>query len=60
MSVAVLAIGGKLVINIAVASTRASAKYTPYIAYFIFTYLSFLISSLLGEALKWQLAEDCR
>src|SRR6266702_2586812 len=27
---------GKLVINIAVASTRASAKYTPYIAHFIF------------------------
>ena len=36
MCVAVLATGGKLVINIAVASTRASAKYTPYIAHFIF------------------------
>src|SRR6266567_8106595 len=60
MSVAVLATGGKLVINIAVASTRASAKYTPYIAHFIFTHLSFLTSSLLGEAPERQLVEDRR
>ncbi len=40
-NIAVLAIGGKLVVNIAVASIRASAKYTPYIAHFIF-YPSFL------------------
>ena len=38
----------KLVVNIAVASTRASAKYTPYIAHLIF-YPSFLTSSLLGR-----------
>src|SRR6266699_3747406 len=60
MSVAVLTIEGKLVINIAVASTRASAKYTPYIAHFIFTHLSFLTSSLLGEAPERQPAEDRR
>ena len=39
--VAVLAIGGKLVVNIAIAFIYASTKYTPYIAHFIF-YLSFL------------------
>ena len=42
-----------------IASTRASAKYTPYIATLFFTLLSFLTSSLPREAPERQPAEDC-
>jgi len=43
-----------------IASTRASAKYTPYIATLIFTFPSFLTSTLPREAPERQLAEDRR
>ena len=43
-----------------IASTRASAKYTPYIATLFFTHPSFLTSSLPRKALERQPAEDCR
>jgi len=43
-----------------IASTRASAKYTPYIATLIFTFPSFLTSSLPREAPERQPAEDRR
>jgi len=43
-----------------IASTHTSAKYTPYIATLIFTFPSFLISSLPREALERQLAENRR
>ena len=43
-----------------IASTRASAKYTPYIVTLIFTFPSFLTSSLPREAPERQPAEDRR
>src|SRR5712672_3102942 len=43
-----------------IASTRASAKYTPYIATLFFTLPSFLTSSLPREAPDRQPAEDRR
>ena len=43
-----------------IASTRASAKYTPYIATLFFTHPSFLTSSLPRKALERQPAEDAR
>ena len=43
-----------------IASTRASAKYTPHIATLFFTHPSFLTSSLPRKALERQPAEYCR
>src|SRR6266700_4786438 len=43
-----------------IASTRASAKYSPYIATLFFTHPSFLTSSLPRKALVRQPSDDCR
>jgi hypothetical protein len=43
-----------------IASTRASAKYTPYIATLFFTHPFFLTSSLPRKALERQPVENCR